>query len=436
MIIHNYDEYISVIDSLDFGGLKKISNKEIEENLLNLIDKLREKKEVLANIETKETCKPIKYSLGEVERSIDLVRSFMSQLYFTNVESGNVYNSIGADWYTIRKPIGTIIGFMPFSSPFSSFLHKMIASLMYRNIFFAKPSMKTVECSTELYNVIMDSFDERLKKYVSIILIDDNNISSLLKDDRFDCILFTGSSETAKSIKASISRKRCVFETGSLAMTYIAESANIKQAVSELVTSSFSQSGFRCIATKNVFVNKNRYKEFVSELKNELCRVKVGDCFDENVDVSYIRFDDIRTKLKKNISDLKRNGYEVMCGGEFDNRNLLPPTVLIDLKNEYKALNELFGPVLCVHSVDDYHSISIEYIKRSSINTAIFSNDYSEINNCINENDYSGTVYVNHHTATRYDYLQFGGFYDENENKEGIKELAKLLSKEQLIIRF
>jgi len=433
MIITTYAEYKKRLSELENKSLKSMSSKEIEASLISLVKNLECHKGELANAVTCETGKPIKYSIWEVERSIDLIYSFISYFYAYQNICGIIPNKAYGSWRTIRKPIGIVIGFTPFSSPFSSFLHKMIASIIHRNVFFCKPSSRAMKSSLRLYEVICDSFSQKLTEFISVITIPDSSLSELLAGELFDCILFTGKSSTARHIKTLIGRKKGAFEAGSMATSYVAKSADLLNAAKEIAKSSFSQSGLRCIATKNVFICEDVYCDFVDLLKQEIQKFKVGDCFDIEVDISYIMFEDLRQELQLAIDELQYNGYEILLGGKFEN-NILYPTLISDSNSGFNSLTELYGPVLVVHKIKSYEAIPIEYKKRSSLNSAIFSNDYLEIENWIYSNDFSGGLYVNHNTATRFDHLPFGGFFDENEGKEGIVELEKLLTKEQIIV--
>ena len=146
---------------------------------------------------------------------------------------------------------------------------------------------------------------------------------------------------------------------------------------------------------------------------------------------NYIReFKNQQTKkeILQNIENYLSNGYTNL-------QNDLTFPILIEsslnIKNYF--LKEMYGPVLCLHRVDDINKIPLEYLKRSSLSTSIYSNNQNNIKLFIKNDIYTGSILINKGPAIRNDDLPFGGFYDENENKESFWDIINIASNIQII---
>lgn len=418
------------------NNLTLIDDSEIVENLKGIQNALSSGKDTLAKMASSETGKPIKYALAEVQRAIKIIDNGVACLLMIKQESGTLFNrQLIARWYRIKLPIGLVIGFTPFSSPFSSFVHKLVASLIYRNNFICKPSPKALRCSLLLYSIIRNACtSDTIRHAFTVLHTNDNSLASdFLLNAEYDCLLFTGKSITAAEIKKVIGRKRAVFETGSSAMAYIGKTADINKAVTNVVSGAFSQSGMRCVATKNVFINKEIMNCFLDLLNKKMKKIICGKELNLNTDVGPILDEDTLKWLVDYISILKNNKYDVVFGGSLKEENILEPTILLDQGSNIPSIKEAYGPILCLHVVDDLLSISDIYFKRSSINASIYTNDLDETKKWIKCCNTSGAIYINHGPTERIDELPFGGFCDQNEGKEGLLELMSVLSKDQII---
>lgn len=431
----NLDRYMQIFNEMKKGNLPSVTDYEIIDSLKTLQNNLCKEKDNLAIIAAKETGKPIKYCLAEVFRSIKIIDDGITCLMTLKYDSGVICtNELNARWYRKKIPVGTVLGFTPFSSPYSSYIHKLVASIIYKNNFICKPSPKALECSIQLYNIIRNSLSIKNKQCVNILPLPNDEITmKILSHADFDCLLFTGKSSTASTIKNVIVRKRAVFETGSSAMVYVAKSSDINVAVKKIVKGAFSQSGMRCVATKNVFIQREISEDFINLLAKEIKNIKCGSELDPVTDVGPILNEDTLNGIMEYIIKLKENNYKIIFGGNLIGNNILEPTVLIDQGSSYVSIEEAYGPILCIHEVSNMYEIPQIYSKRSSLNISIYSKDINEVDDWINYCDKSGSIFVNHGPTDRIDNLPFGGMFDENEGKEGMSELMSVLTKDQII---
>lgn len=393
---------------------------------------INKNKQFLASEQCKDTGKTIKYCLIEIDRCL-----FIIDLLLKNEDENKIFE-VKEDYYDciateMLIPIGRVLAFTPVSSPYSSIIHKLCAAILYGNQIFWKPSPEASNCSVVLYEIINNTVNKYIKNAVNIILIENNKVEKLLKIDFFDCLLFTGSSNIAKIIKPIIGRKRAVFETGSCAMAYISQYTNFDLSIltNKILDAAFAQDGKRCIALKNLFINEKIFDKMIS-----LIKTKVSEIY--NLNIYYGNSDCLmseekvlnNTELLRNLNNLIENNYSIIAKRK-DNL----PIILYDNNSKTKSINELFGAVLCIHCVNSLADISDEYYNVSTLSSTIYSNKDNEINEFVSRCCNCGTICINFGPNKRFDSLPFGGYSNENENKESLQSLKYILTKQQYIIK-
>lgn len=430
MIIKCLDEILD----LHFEKIK--DEKKYLENLCKAFDdfsvSLKESKEKLAILQAKESGKPIRYCKVELERCDELVNQAIAYIRYKNIYG--YYEKIKIEK---RLPIGIVLAITTFSSPYSSFFHKIIPAIISGNLFVFVPSAKVCSCSMTMFTMLeqcMTMYLNYMDKRVFCIdtkLIKSNEIVNQVK---FDYILFTGKSETAALIKQQIGYCHGMFETGSNAMAYVDDTIeDIGSLAENLVYAAFAQSGMRCIGLKNLFIQKEIGELLIRQIIFHTKKIIKGNPLDSDVVVGPIYDTENRTTLLENIGYLKESGYQVIEGGYVEN-DILVPTVLLDLNGDILSTKEMYGPVLCIHIVRDFEDIKQEYYQRSSLNTAFFTKDLNEANRFIEYCNTCGTICINFGPDKRDDKLPFGGLFDENDGKEDLESLVKALSIEQKVL--
>ena len=431
MIVSNLEE----IKNIQFQKVEDNDTylKNLYKAFLDLHESMKKNKDVLAKLQASESGKPIKYCQIEIERCIEQLNQAITyiQCYNYDVDEKEKIKK------SKRISIGIVLGITTFSSPYSSFFHKIIPSLICGNMFVFVPSPKVCRCSKELFCLLEQSMKKYLTKmkerlfFVNTALIDAKDVISRLK---FNYILFTGKSETAFLIKQQIGYQHGTFETGSNAMAYVDKKIdNLEDLAQSLVHAAFAQSGMRCIALKNLFIHKEISEKLIERVIFYARKILIGNPLDKNVIVGPIYDSSMLSKLINNITILKTSGYQVLLGGYIYDNNILLPTILLDLSREILSIQEMYGPILCIHVVKNFEEIDEKYYKRSSLNTAFFSKDLDEVNRFIEFCDTCGTICINCGPDRRDDNAPFGGLFDENDGKEDLETLIKNLSIEQKI---
>jgi len=258
-----------------------------------------------------------------------------------------------------REPIGVVAAVIPWNSPFSSALAKLIPALLAGNTVVLKASP---ENSLSMM-LLADLFDQLglPEGVVSILPADRETSAYLVAHPGVDKVAFTGSTRAGRAIAAVAGEqlKRVSLELGGKSATIILPDADVDEAVPALRFSSLGNNGEACIAHTRVLAPRERYDEVVTALKDLLEGLKVGDPSDEDTFIGPLVRADQQERVRSYIRLGIEEGARLVTGGPespagLEAGNYVKPTLFADVDNSMRiAQEEIFGPVLVVIPFED-----------------------------------------------------------------------------------
>ena len=147
------DAAVNAKDSIQEMSAFKISNK-----LYAVYEKLKDNKDELAELLTKEVGKPINESVVEVNRSIETLKLSAEEakrIYGETVPLDGGINGKGFFAFTQRVPLGVVAAITPFNYPLNLSIHKIAPAIACKNTVIIKPPINaplTVMKFAELVN--------------------------------------------------------------------------------------------------------------------------------------------------------------------------------------------------------------------------------------------------------------------------------------------
>lgn len=243
----------------------------------------------------------------------------------------------------------------------------------------------------------------------------------LVKHPKTRFINFTGSKEVGlriNSLAAQVSSgqkwiKRVAAEMGGKDAIIVDKGINVDDAVEAVVKSAFGFQGQKCSACSRVIVNENIYDEFVSKIKTEAERLKVGlpDAFnnfmgpvaDKNAFENILKY----IEIGKNEGKLLTGGVKVTQEGYF-----IPPTIFADVDPKARiAQEEIFGPVLAIIKAKDFReSLDIVNDSEFGLTGGVLSNNRENLK-IAREEFHVGNLYFNRKiTGALVGVQPFGGY--------------------------
>ncbi|SHJ93060.1 bifunctional acetaldehyde-CoA/alcohol dehydrogenase [Tepidibacter formicigenes] len=172
----------------------------------------------------------------------------------------------------VAEPIGVIAGVTPVTNPTSTTMFKSIISMKTRNpiIFSFHPSAQ--KCSVEAARIVRDAAIKAGAPENCIQWIEEPSIEAsnfLMKHDGVALILATGG---PGMVKAAYSSGKPALGVGAGNVPcYIEKTADIRQAVNDLILSKTFDNGMICASEQAVIIDQEIYKNVVNLMKEYNC---------------------------------------------------------------------------------------------------------------------------------------------------------------------
>ncbi|WP_257131700.1 aldehyde dehydrogenase [Bacillus sp. AFS017336] len=281
----------------------------------------------------------IGFTLKEISEAIKKIEKWMKP---KKVKTPITH--FGTKGYIYREPYGVTLIISPWNYPFQLAMAPLIGAIIGGNTAVIKPSELTPNTSKIIRKIIKELFDE---DYIAVV---EGGISesTLLLQQKFDLIFFTGSVQVGKIVMEAASKNLTplILELGGKSPTIVHSDANIQIAAKRIVWGKFTNAGQTCIAPDYIYVHDSVKQEFINALKNEIVHF-YNDKPLLNNDYSKI----ISERHFNRLVDFLKNG-QVVHGGDYDLLNhKIEPTLITDINWDSPIMSEeIFGPILPILS--------------------------------------------------------------------------------------
>ncbi|AYE34642.1 aldehyde dehydrogenase [Clostridium septicum] len=308
--------------------------------------------------------------------------------------------------YIYKEPYGVCLIIGPFNYPFQLVFAPLVGAISSGNCAIVKPSENTIDTAKLIEKLINENFDENYIKVVNPL--GGKEVVTYLLDLKFDYIFFTGSVQVGKIVmeKAAKNLIPVTLELGGKSPCIVDKDAKIDISAKRLVWGKFLNAGQTCVAPDYLYVHKNIKDKFLLAVAKEI-KAQFGDDIKNSKDLPRI----VNECTTRRLIDYMKDG-DIYFGGNYNiESNYIEPTILTNLKENSKVLNEeIFGPILPVIEFDDIKQV-INYVNLREKPLALyyFSENKKSIEYVL-KNTTSGGVTINDtiiHVASTY--LPFGG---------------------------
>ena len=390
--------------------------------LLNIANKIAEKKSELALVLAKEAGKPLKYALGEIDRAVQVFKvaaeesKRLPKEYFSIDWTPAGHGKEGLVKYF---PVGLIAGIAPFNFPLNLAVHKIAPAIASGNPIILKPARSTPLSVLELAKIIDET--ELPKGAFSVLAMDRGAGNQLVTDDRINMLSFTGSPSVGWKMKTNAGRKKIALELGGNAGVIVSDDSNIDLAVKKCLVGGFAYSGQVCIHVQRVYVHEKVFDNFINQFIEGTKQLKFGAPDDPLTDVSVMIDEENAIRVEEWVKEAENNGAKVLFGG---NRKgtYFEPTIITNTKREMKVCAlEVFGPVVTVEKFSDF-SEAVKAVNDSEygLQAGVFTNRINEMNRAYNELEVGGVI-INDVPTFRVDHMPYGGVKNSGFGREGVK---------------
>jgi len=339
--------------------------------------------------------------------------------------------------YTIRQPIGIVVGIVPFNYPAELFAHKIPGALAAGNAVIVKPPSKCPLTVLRLGELILEA--GLPPEGMQMLTGSPKDMGDeLFTDPAIGMISLTGSAASARDIarKAAGTLKRTAFELGGTDPMIILEDANLKAAAEAVVQGRLTNgAGQICCAVKRVLVQASVYDEFL-KLLVERCRlIKMGDPLLEETDLGPLISPEDAAKVHAEVLKAIEQGAKCLFGGERVGSSFYKPTVLVNVTPDMCVMtNEIFGPVAPIFPFKDLEEgVKIANDSPFGLQSSVFSESIRNALNVAHKLEAGGVV-INGAGAFRPGNVPFGGYKQSGVGRESIVETVRDMTEEKAII--
>ncbi|GGA22286.1 aldehyde dehydrogenase family protein [Psychrobacillus lasiicapitis] len=377
---------------------------------------MKEKKEHLAQVLTKEMGKVIEEGRGEVQEGIDMA-------FYMAGEGRRLFGETTpselADKFamSVRAPIGVVGLITPWNFPVAIATWKSFPAIVAGNAFIWKPATETPMMAYEMAKI----FEEvGLPPGVANVVFGSGSEvgTAMIEHPDVKVISFTGSTETGSKVAELGGRhlKKVSLEMGGKNAVIVMDDADLQLAVEGILWSAFGTAGQRCTACSRVIVHKDVKSELESMLLAQMENLTIGDGLDETVKIGPVINKQALEKIHSYTKIGQEEGAKLLAGGhvladgDLANGNYYAPTLFTDVSSNMRiAQEEIFGPVVSLIEVSSLEeAIEVNNGVKFGLSSSIFSRDINNVFRAQRDLD-TGIVYVNAGTTGAEIHLPFGG---------------------------
>ncbi len=385
------------------------------EILFRLGELLRDHKEELTDLMTREMGKVRAEAGGDVQEAIDMS-------YYMAGEGRRMFGQTTPSelpdkfMMSVRMPVGVVGAITPWNFPIAIPSWKLCPALVCGNTVVLKPAEDTPFLAERFVELLAEAGVP--PGVVNIVHgYGEEAGDALVRHPDVPVITFTGSRETGIAVtKAAADRLKHVhLELGGKNAIIVMDDADVELAVEGIVWSAFGTTGQRCTAASRVIVHEAVYGELQARLVAATEKLRLGPGWEDSTDVGPLINRAALDKVASYTEIGKGEGAKLLTGGEavagagFFYR----PTVFADVEAGMRiAQEEIFGPTTALIPVKSFEEAvaaanSVSY----GLSSSIFTRDVNRAFRAMRDLQ-AGITYINAGTTGAEVHLPFGGTKD------------------------
>ena len=347
--------------AFDEGPWPKMSPYERGRIIQKIADRIRERADEIAHVESLDTGKPLARAKGEIMGSatvFDYYAGAGDKFFGDTIPMGDSTLN-----FTLREPIGVAGQIVPWNFPFMMAAWKVAPALATGCTIILKPASNTPMSAVLLGEICYEAGVP--EGVMNVLPGPGGEIGEYMSaHPLIDKIAFTGETETgAKILKASADTiKKVSLELGGKSPNIVFADADLEKAANSAVAAAYGNSGQVCTARTRLFLGKQQYDSFMTMLVDATESFTVGDPMDPKTLMGPVISQSQYDRVTEYINIGRSEGAELVYGGSrpsaMENGHFLQPTIFSQVSNDMRiAREEIFGPVLSVIPFDDEEEV-------------------------------------------------------------------------------
>jgi betaine-aldehyde dehydrogenase len=375
---------------------------------------LRSRNQELAELETRDTGKPIQETrVVDVASGADCFEYFAGLVQSLSGE--HIDLGIQAFGYTRREPLGVVAGIGAWNYPLQIACWKAAPALACGNAMIFKPAELTPFTAVKLQEILLEAGVPPGVFQVVQGFADTGRLLTRHPDIRK--VSLTGEVGTGKAVMSDAAQtlKNVTLELGGKSPLIVFGDAKLDNAVAGALLANFYSSGQVCSNGTRVFVHRSIKAAFLERLVKRVGAMRIGDPMNPETQVGALVSEQHMHKVLYYIERGRAEGARVLTGGMrvttggLDRGYFVAPTVFDNCRDDMTIVREeIFGPVMSVLEFEDEQEV-IERANATEFGLAagVFTNDLTRAHRVIARLQ-AGTCWINQYNVTPIE-LPFGG---------------------------
>lgn len=380
--------------------------------LSRVADTYAERAEELAEIIRLEMGKKLDEARGEIELCINIYRYFSEHAASFLEDEPLRGTDPGDEAFLRRRPVGSILGIMPWNFPYYQVARFAAPNLALGNTIILKHAPQDPRSSAAMEEIFHQAGVPK-DAYINIYASNRQVAEILLASPLNHGVSVTGSERAGSAVAAVAGKnlKKVVLELGGSDPYILLDSADVKRSAKVFFDARMSNTGQACNSPKRMIIMADLYDAFTTELTVLVRQSTPVDPTAAGSTLSPLSSLAARDRFLEQVKAIASAGATVLAGGEgYDTPGaFVQPVVFEGVESGMRGYyEELFGPAFMLFKVNsEEEAAELANDTPFGLGAAVFSEDIDRAQRVGSRID-AGMVYLNSAEGSR-EYLPFGG---------------------------
>lgn len=333
----------------------------------------------LAAVATEEMGKPLGESRGEAEFCADIFDYYAKQGPALAADQP-VKSTVEGKAVIQSRPIGTLLGIMPWNYPYYQVARFAAPNLMLGNVILLKHAESCPQSALAIQEIMQDAGVP--EGVYQNIFADHAQIERIIGDPRIQGVSLTGSERAGAKVAEIAGRnlKKVVLELGGSDPFVVLDAKDVSEIARTAFDYRIENTGQACNSNKRIIVSSEIYDDFVAEMVRMTKELEPADPAAEKPNTyGPLSSRAAAEKLHEQVQTAVSEGATLHVGGELSEgpEAFFSPAVLTDVAPGTQAYEEeLFGPVIVVYKVEsDEEALALANDTQFGLGGSVHSTD-------------------------------------------------------------
>ena len=343
---------------------------------------LREEKDELGRLVSRECGKILSEGLGEVQEMIDICDfavGLSRQLYGLTIATERPGHRMMETWH----PLGVVGVISAFNFPVAVWAWNACLAFVCGDAVVWKPSEKTPLCAEKvagLFARAVERFGDAPAGLLELVQGGRDVGEALADDPRVPLVSATGSTRMGRALGPRVAARfgRSLLELGGNNAMIVAPSADLALAERAIAFAAMGTAGPRCTTLRRLIVHDDIYDRLLPRLKAIWSRAKVGDPLDPGTLVGPLIDAAAVEGMQQALAEARKQGG-LVHGGEPLGGCFVRPALVAMPGQTPVMVRETFAPILYVLRYSDLaEAVAIQNDVPQGLASSIFTTDLRE----------------------------------------------------------